>query len=594
MASILRLIAVLFVFALASSAAQAGEKAGDMNGEAQLIQVKPAISKFAVYKDELDLASLPESEARTLAKLLEAIPYIDRIFWLQNSHYGLGQYLAMRRYKKIADKYVVKLMEIHYGRWDRTEENAAFFGDPGHKPPGAGFYPSDMGKTEYEAFLSKTPASRAAFESPFTVIKRDRDRWLYAVPFHIEYDAHVKKIAAVLDEASKITSSSTLRRYLGTRAAALLNDEYADSDKAWLDIGDNGIDAVVAPYETYDDQLLGLKASYEGVFLVTDEAATRELAGFRGQAAELEKNLPVGEEFKKQKTGSASPILVYNVAGLAGQANAGIKSIAASLPNDEKVREEKGAKTLIFKNVMKAKFDTILMPIAKALVVKSQLPKVKFDVFFQHSLLHELAHPLGLNYVFRDGKLTNIPVRTALKERYSTIEECKADTIGLYNIGYFVGKGAIKPEKETDAYVTQLASIFRTVRFGAGEDHGKANMIQFNFLREKGAIRLDPGSGAFSIDAVKMKEGVKELGALLLSIEAKGDYDAAGELIAKLGGIPPELKDALARLTDVPTDIDFVPKPRFPKGIVVRKAAPADFYREGDTGADVQASGSAN
>ena len=472
--------------------------------------LKSRNDKFVAYISEIDLRWLPESESAALSTLLESSEYIDRIFLRQKSQ---------------------------------------------------GFYPLDFDKNEFFSFISKNPRDAAGLESPFTIINRGLDGGFDAVPFHVEYSRDVKGISKILAKAAGITKNKTLARYLKFRSEAVLSDDYTESDKAWLDVSDSSVDAVVGPYETYDDCLTGLKASYEGIFMVVDPRATKELSCFQGHARELEEYLPVAGDLKKTVIGKMSPIGVYNVTGLAGQANAGIKAIAASLPNDEKVRQEKGAKTLIFKNVMKAKFDSILMPIACAVLKKETLEKVNFEAFFRHSLLHELAHPLGLNYVKnRDG---NVPVRKALKERYSTIEECKADILGLYSIGYFVEKGILNKEDEIDAYYTQLASIFRSARFGTDEDHAKASVIQFNYFREKGAVIPGQGGESFSVDFACMKSAVKELGTLLLKIEGEGDYDGAGRLIVEKSRIPPEMESVLKKLTNVPVDVEMIFKPVF-------------------------------
>jgi len=471
---------------------------------------KPGGDSFLAYTSEIHLNELSESEAETLSTLLETSVYIDRIFRRQKSD---------------------------------------------------GFYPVGFNPNDFFSFISKNPKAESGLESPFTIITRGEDGGFNGVPYHIEYSRDVIAISKILAKASGITKNKTLSRYLKLRSEALVSDDYFESDKAWLDVSDSSIDAVVGPYETYDDNLTGLKASYEGIFMVVDSKATRELSSFQGHAEELEKYLPVPEDLKKKAAGKMSPIGVYNVVGLAGQANAGIKAIAASLPNDEKVREEKGAKTLIFKNIMKAKFDSILMPIARTVLNTDTLKKVNFEAFFRHSLLHELAHPLGLNYVKNCDE--NVPVRKALKERYSTIEECKADILGLYSIGYFIEKGILKKEDELDSYSTQLASIFRSARFGAGEDHAKASVIQFNYFRERGAIIPGRNGGSFSVDFIRMKDAVRDLGALLLKIEGEGDYDGAGRLISEKGNISTEMQSLLVQNKNIPVDVNMIFKPVF-------------------------------
>lgn len=514
--------------------------------------LKARADKFGRFVGVVSTRGLPASEVQTLKKLLAIGPIVDAIFWRQNSHEGP----ALQALRK-KPGFLGRLIGIHYGRWDRTEADQAFYGPPGKKPIGSGFYPADASKPEIEAFLKLHPESRQEIESPFSVIKRSPERWLQAVPYHEEYQAEVTRLSQVLREAAALTANASLRRYLELRAQAVLNDDYLESDKAWLDIQDSAVDVVVAPYETYDDGLFGFKAAYEGIVLVRDREATEQLSAFGKHALGLEAYLPVPDNYKKDKVGAHSPIGVYLVAQSCGDANAGIKSIAASLPNDERVREEKGAKTLMFKNVMEAKFETILKPIAARLIAKEQLAQVKFPLFFEHSLLHELSHPLGLNYILRDGKPSDVPVRTALGDRYSTIEEAKADVLGLFIVNYFIEQGVLRPEVEADAYVTQVASIFRTVRFGAGEAHGKANMIQFNFLREKGGIVYDAKLGRYKVEPALLKAGIRELATLLLRIEGDGDYEGAGKLIAEKGDLPDDLARALAGLKEIPTDVEI-------------------------------------
>ncbi len=391
--------------------------------------------------------------------------------------------------------------------------------------------------------------------SAFTVVKRDASRWLYAVPFHKEYEEEAKAISRIMLEASELTKNESLKRYLKSRGEALLNDKYFDSDIAWVELRDHLIDAVIAPYETYDDMLFGYKAGYEGVIMMTDTKASEDIKKFDSFAIDLENALPVPEEFKKKSVGTHSPIGVYYVLQYSGQANAGIKSIAASLPNDEKVREQKGAKTIMFRNVIDAKFEKILRPIGNLLIDESQQKYINRDSFFQHALLHELAHPLGANYVVRDKVVTNETVRNALKDKYSTIEEAKADILGLYNLQFFFKKGLIKPEEEMNAYVTHLASIFRTIRFGATEDHAKGCVIQLYYLLESGGIKYNEKTGRYSVDLYKFRDGVRSLSTILLGIEANGDYSGASQLIDKMAALRETEKTNLKKLEKLPVDI---------------------------------------
>ncbi len=513
--------------------------------------MKSLLKKFDFYTSEVNIKGLPDSEKKCILKLLETGPYIDRIFLKQNFSRNME---IMEEIKKSRNKDLMALFKIHYGPFDRTDENKPFFKNY-IRPLGGGFYPDDISKEEFEAFIKQHPEKKDELISTFAVVKRDVKNWLYAAPFHKVYEEEVKAISKILFEASELTTNNTLKKYLKLRGEAVLNDKYFDSDIAWMELKDNLVDAVIAPYETYDDMLYGYKAGYEGVIMLTDTKASTDIKTFDSFAIELEKALPVPEEYKKKTVGVHSPIGVYYVLQYSGQANAGIKSIAASLPNDEKVREQKGAKTIMFRNVIDAKFEKILKPIGMKLIDESQIKFINKDSFFQHALLHELAHPLGANYVVKDRVLTQETVRNALKDKYSTIEEAKADILGLYNLQFFIKKGLIKPEEEMNAYVTHLASIFRTIRFGATEDHAKGCLIQLYHLMENGGIIYKDKTEKYSIDINKFRDAVKSLSTILLTIEATGDYSEASKLIEKMALLRDVERKNLKKLEKLPIDI---------------------------------------
>ncbi len=515
--------------------------------------MKSLLKKFEFYTSEVSIKQLPDSEKKCILKLLETGPYIDKIFLKQNFSKNME---VLSEIKNAKNRDLLTLFNIHYGPFDRTEEHKAFFGSY-VRPSGGGFYPDDISKEEFETFIKMHPEKKEELISTFTVVKRDSKNWLYAVPFYKEYEQEVRAISKIMTEASELTTNESLKKYLRLRAGALLNDKYFDSDIAWLELSNHLVDAVVAPYETYDDMLYGYKAGYEGVIMMTDIKATADIKTFDSYAAELENALPVPDVYKKKNVGTHSPIGVYYVLQYSGQANAGIKSIAASLPNDEKVREQKGAKTIMFRNVIDAKFEKILKPIGNLLVDETQTKFINRDSFFQHALLHELAHPLGANYVVRNNTATSETVRNALKDRYSTIEEAKADILGLYNLQFFIGKKLIKPEEEMNAYVTHLASIFRTIRFGATEDHAKGCVIQLYYLMEKGGISYNEKTKKYSVNMEKFREAVKSLSTLLLTIEATGDYNEASKLIEKMASLRETEKENLKRLEKLPIDIVF-------------------------------------
>lgn len=513
--------------------------------------MKGLIKKFDFYTSTVDIKALPDSEKKCILKLLETGPYIDKIFLKQNFSKNLEIFDEI---KKSKNKDLLTLFNIHYGPFDRIEENKPFYKNY-QRPLGGGFYPDDISKEEFETFIKNHPEKKEELISSFTVVKRDNKNWLYAVPYYKEYEEEVKAISKIMLEAAEFTQNESLKKYLKLRAEAILNDKYFDSDVAWLGLKDHLVDAVIAPYETYDDMLYGYKAGYEGVIMMTDKKATEDIKTFDSYALELENALPVPDEFKKKTVGKHSPIGVYYVLQYSGQANAGIKSIAASLPNDEKVREQKGAKTIMFRNVIDAKFEKILKPIGKELLDDSQIKYVNKDSFFQHALLHELAHPLGANYVIKDKTPTSETVRNALKDKYSTIEEAKADILGLYNLQFFIKKGLIKADEEMNAFVTHLASIFRTIRFGATEDHAKGCVIQLYYLMEQGGIVYNEKSKKYSVNLEKFRDGVKSLSNYLLTIEANGDYAEASKLIEKMASLKDTEKNNLKALEKLPIDI---------------------------------------
>ncbi|MCX7943892.1 MAG: peptidase [Deltaproteobacteria bacterium] len=517
------------------------------------MDMKNLLRKFDFYTSEVSIKNLPDSEKKCILKLMETGPYIDKIFLRQNFSKNLE---VLEEIKRSKNKELIKLFNIHYGPFDRTDEHRSFFRDY-IRPLGGGFYPDDMSKEEFDTFIKVHPEKKDDLTSPFTVVKRDNKNWLYAVFYHKEYEADVKAISKIMLEASELTQNESLKRYLKLRAEALLNDKYFESDIAWLELKDHLLDAVIAPYETYDDMLFGYKAGYEGIILMTDIKATQDIKIFDSYAVELERALPIPDAYKKKNIGAHNPIGVYYVLQYSGQANAGIKSIAASLPNDEKVREQRGAKTIIFRNVIDAKFEKILKPIGKELIDDSQIKYISRDSFFQHALLHELAHPLGANFVVKNNEFSNETVRFALKDKYSTIEEAKADILGLYNLQFFINKKLIKPEEELNAYVTHLASIFRTIRFGASEDHAKGCVIQLYYILENGGILYNEKTRKYSVNLEKFREAVRSLSSLLLTIEATGDYDSASKLIEKMAYIRDIENENLKRLEKIPIDIVF-------------------------------------
>jgi hypothetical protein len=528
------------VLAGAAAAAEAPKK--EMHAKAPtVVPARPGI--YAPFTLTADLSGLSANERRMLGLFIDASAIMDGLFWRQAYGdrdallSGLEREPALRRFA-----------EINYGPWDRLAEHAPFVPGVGAKPLGAQFYPADMTKQEFEK--ANLPRSR----SEYTVLRRDAKGALQVIPYHVAYKEEVTRAAALLDQAAALAEDAGLKRYLQARAAALRTDDYRDSDRAWLDMKDNRIDVVIGPIETYEDRLFGYKAAYEGYVLVKDMEWSRRLARYAAMLPELQRGLPVPAAYKAENAGSDSDLNAYDVIYYAGDCNAGSKTIAINLPNDEQVQLEKGTRRLQLKNAMRAKFDKIMVPIADELIAPEQRRHVTFDAFFADTMFHEVAHGLGIKNTI-DGKGT---VRDALKELGSGLEEGKADVLGLYMITKLHEKGEVTGSLE-DYYVTFLTGIFRSVRFGAGSAHGQANMLRFNFFADRGAFARDDSTGRYRVDMAKMRAAMDELSALILKLQGDGDYAGVGRLTADLGSVRPQLASDLARLADrsIPVDVTF-------------------------------------
>lgn len=531
--------------------------------------IQARVQKYATVTVPDPRPQLSERQQHLLEKLVQAASYMDPIFWRQSDHHGLRiRDELQRRSSRPADQLYLRFLDINYGPFDRQQDNEPFIGTR-VKPAGAGLYPADLSREELEAYLDKNPQQRQEILSPTTAVRRDGDR-LVAVPYSQAYREFLEPAAAALREAANFAEHPGFRRYLELRAEALLTDDFYESDVAWVQLQDNPIDLVIGPIETYEDQLMGVKTAYEGIVLLRDTEETRRLAIYEKHLQDLERGLPVPDRYKKKEVALAAALGVFNAIYRSGDANAGIKTIAIALPNDERVREEYGARRLQLKGSILAKYEKILRPIAERLLVPEQAALVDGDAFFTNVLLHEVAHPLGLDYVHSNPEQT---VREALKETYSAIEEAKADVVGLTCVDHFLDRNIIPEEKRENHYVTFVASIFRSVRFGAASAHGKANMLQWNSLVESGAIEATDGGYRVRLDRVP--NAVRSLARQLLIIEGDGDYAAARALLDAKAGVPEDLQQALAALEDIPVDLEFLYQVA-PPG---KKSAPAQAER---------------
>lgn len=510
------------------------------------------LARYTTVKLDPDESRLTAKEQQMLPLLIDAARVMNGIFWME----AFGNRDSLM--KTISDPVVRQLVDINYGPWDRLDDNAPFVPGIGPKTAGANYYPRDMTKAEFEAAVSAGGPAADSLKGLYTIVRRNAQGKLYAIPFHQVFGRQHQLAASKLREAAALADDPGLKKYLALRADALLTDDYQPSDFAWMDMKDNTLDIVVGPIETYEDGLFGYKATHEGVVLVKDKAWSERLSKYVAMLPALQRGIPVADDYKKETPAAGSDLNAYDVVYVAGDANSGAKTIAINLPNDEEVQLQKGTRRIQLKNAMRAKFDKILLPIANELIVPDQLRNITFDAFFENVMFHEVAHGLGIKNTI-NGKGT---VRTSLKERYSALEEGKADILGLYMIRQLNSEGELGGESLDDNYVTFLASLFRSVRFGAADSHGRANVVAFNFLQNMGAFTREP-SGKYRVNMAKMREGADALSGRILTIQGNGDYEGAGRFNDELGKIDAVLAGDLARLgaKSIPVDIVYEQAP---------------------------------
>lgn len=512
------------------------------------------IARFAPTEITADIAHLSPGDRRALKKLIEAGKLMDDIFLRQ---VWSGNVALLDRWK--ADTSPEGALKrryfwINFGPWSRLDDDQPFIAGVPPKPAGANYYPEDMTKEEFRAWLETlSPDEQKRATGFFTVIRRDDRGRLRIVPYSEEYREFLEPAAQLLREAAALTGNQSLKDYLLKRAAAFLSNDYYESDIAWMEL-DAPIDVTIGPYETYEDKLFGYKAAFEAFITIRDEAETARLARFSQYLQELENHLPIEEKYKNPRLGAIAPIRVVDEVFVGGDSKAGVQTAAFNLPNDERVIREKGSKRVMLKNVQEAKFKQILVPISRIVLHPEQAEEVAFSAFFTHILAHELMHGLGPHNIVVDGRATT--VRRELEELYSAIEEAKADITGLWAVQYLIDRGVIEESMERPLYVTFLASMFRSVRFGIEEAHGKGVAVQFNYLSDEGAITVDDQSGRFSIDFQNVKSAVRKLTHDILTLQAEGNKAKAKALLDTYGVIRPPMQRALDRLSRVPVDIE--------------------------------------
>jgi len=511
--------------------------------------MKEKVEEYAEFTLTADISHLSAGQKEMLTYLYKAAHLMNDIYWVQA--YGDKNKLM----QSITNPFEKEFVKINYGPWDRLGNNEPFVKGVGPKPAGANFYPTDLTDAE-KVQIEATPE----LSSQYTMVRRDKAGKLVAIPYHEFFAKEIEQAAEYLRKASTFAEDAGFKEYLQLRADALLSDEFYKSDVAWMKMKNNVVDFVVGPIENYEDQLFGYKTANESFILIKDMEWSARLNKYASLLPELQKALPCEAKYKNETPGLGSDLGAYEVVYYQGDCNAGSKTIAINLPNDERVRNDEGSRKLQLKNAMQAKFDKILMPIAKELIDKDQVKYVKFNAFFENTMFHEVAHGLGMGTVC-DGSKT---VREALKDTYTSLEEGKADIVGLWCVTKLNEMGEFKDKDLMDNFVTFFAGIFRSVRFGVASSHGKANMMRFYYFEEKGAFVRDEATGTYKVDFEKMQQAMLDLSAQILKIQGDADYTTAKTMIEEKGFIRPALQKDLDRLSKagIPKDIRFIQGPK--------------------------------
>jgi len=527
-------------------------------------EVATMASRFAPADIRADVSSLPESERRALAKLVEAARLMDSLFlrqvWAGNdamlqelSHEAVTRSRSTPPSSPDAAHARLHYFLINKGPWSRLDHNQIFVAGAPPKPDGANFYPAGATKEEVQRWLDSLKGDEKARAAGFfTTIRRTPAGTFTAVPYSVEYQGELALAASLLREAAAATTQPTLKRFLTTRAEAFLNDDYYASDVAWMEL-DASIEPTIGPYEVYEDEWFNFKAAFEAFITIRDEAESKKLQSFSAHLQELENVLPIDPKYRNPQLGSLAPIRVVNVVFTAGDGNRGVQTAAFNLPNDERVVKEKGTKRVMLKNMQDAKFNRVLVPISKVALRAADQKNLSFEAFFTHILMHELMHGLGPHNIAPGGRATT--VRQELKETYSAIEEAKADISGLWALRELADRKLIDPSITKTMYTTFLASAFRSIRFGINEAHGRGIAVQMNYLLDAGAFTVQPG-GTFAVDDAKIADAVTALTRDIMTLEAEGSYTKAKELLDRLGVVRPQVQRVLDRLTTVPVDIE--------------------------------------
>jgi hypothetical protein len=510
------------------------------------------IKAYSPTKISADVSNLTSNQKKVIELLVKAGQVSDDIFWIQNTPDAISIRDSLKKSNSESAKVYLDYVNINYGPYDAIYNDERFVGDgPSVRPEVGNFYPIDMTKSDFENFIAENPELKEDFTSLYTIIRND-EKGLKAIPYHIAYADKVEKLASLLEEAASYAENPSLKNYLLLRAKAIRTDDYYESDMAWMDLIGNDIDVVIGPIEVYADKLFNYKASYESIIMVKDNKASEELAMFEKNIDKFEARLPYDKKYIRETAGKGTKLQVVNIVYFGGYGQSGTKTIAASLPNDPRVHKAKGAKKSMFKNMMEAKFDQIVLPIGNIILEPGLRKYIDKEAFTSFVTLHEVSHTLGRGYVY--GK-KDVTVASMLKEKYSFLEECKADIVGLWNISIMRELGLIDDDYVQRTKATYVAGLYRSIRFGGEKAHGKGNLIQLNYLMDKGAI-ITNEDGTLGINDETFFEVVGELAGKVLTIQAEGDYEAAVNLEKDYGNITERIESNIEKLKSIPRDLD--------------------------------------
>ena len=553
------IFALLFSTSLFAQAGRRGsppQKKADKCAIGQPINedIAAQVAKFKLVPMPFSIVGLSDKEQQMVYKLVDAARYLEAIYWRQSDPAGLALLKRITGCNQVEDQKLRRFLIINGSRYDLLEDNKPFVGRERFSP-GRALYSPGMTRQEIEAYVAKHPEQKAAIYDPHTVVRRHGKR-LITIPYHVEYRQWLVPAAKDLREAAALSPDPAFANFLRLRADALLNDNYYPSDLAWLDLKNPKFDIIFAPYETYLDGVLGVKTSYGAAVMIRDDADSAKLDVFMKYVPEIQDALPLDPQDKPNLQGKSTPMEVMFTPFRAGDLRHGYQAVADNLPNDARIHQEKGTKKMFFKNFMDARVNFVVLPLAKELLRDDQANLASMDGYLAAVLMHEICH--GLGPAFARTTTGQQDIRVAIGPAYGGLEEAKADVVGLFALNWLMDKGVLQKDRAPEVYASYVAGIFRTVRFGVAEAHGRAEMMEFNYLSEQGAITLDPKTGKYVIDYQKMPVAIASLAKELLEIEATGDRNRAEQWFAKYDSMPAELKSALAAVKDVPVDIDPV------------------------------------